>query len=138
MGRVVIVGALLLAAAFGLFEYFEREGHGLDYARTVAVNVFVFGEMLYLFNCRSLTRPSWSRGFFSNRLLFAGVAVMIGLQMLFTYLPGMNKLFGTTGLDGIAWAWILGSAVGIHVIVEIEKWIRRVWTRTHTPSGGTC
>ena len=138
MGRVVIVGALLLAAAFGLFEYFEREGHGLDYARTVAVNVFVFGEMLYLFNCRSLTRPSWSRGFFSNRLLFAGVAVMIGLQMLFTYLPGMNTLFGTTGLDGIAWAWILGSAVGIHVIVEIEKWIRRVWTRTHTPSGGTC
>ena len=30
------------------------EPQSLDVARTVAVNMFVFGEMFYLFNCRSL------------------------------------------------------------------------------------
>ena len=44
IGRIVLVGALLLAGAFGLFEYAQRTGHSLAEARTVAVNVFVFGR----------------------------------------------------------------------------------------------
>ena len=62
IGRIVLVGVLLLAGAFGLFEYGLQTGQSVEEARTVAVNVFVFGEMFYLFNCRSLTAPSWRVG----------------------------------------------------------------------------
>jgi cation-transporting ATPase F len=134
IGRIVLVGALLLAAAFGLFEYFEREGHSLALARTVAVNVFVFGEMFYLFNCRSLTLPSWRMSLRTNHFLFGGVGLMIALQMLYTYVPGMNRLFGSAPLGLSYWAWILGTALGIHVIVEVEKAIRRWWTKEHPPA----
>lgn len=58
-GRIGLVGVLLLAGSFGLVEYAQRTGHRLEEARTIAVNTFVFGEMFYLFNCRSLTAPSW-------------------------------------------------------------------------------
>ncbi len=64
-------------------------------ARTVAVNVFVFGEMSYLFNCRSLTLPSWRMSLRNNHFLFGGVGLMIALQLLYTYVPNMNRLFGS-------------------------------------------
>ena len=125
IGRIGLVGVLLLAGAFGLFEYAERTGHSLEEARTVAVNVFVFGEMFYLFNCRSLTAPSWRVSLRTNHFVLGGVGLMLALQLLFTYLPGMNRLFGTAPISLTAWAWIIGAALGVHVIVEIEKAIRR-------------
>ena len=50
---------------------------------------------------------------------------MVALQMLMTYLPGMNQLFGTAPLPAEEWLWIILVGVVIHVAVELEKWIRR-------------
>ena len=99
IGRIVLVGVLLLAGAFGLFEYAQQTGHSLEEARTVAVNVFVFGEMFYLFNCRSLTLPSWRMSLRTNHFLLGGVGLMLALQLLYTYLPGMNRLFGSAPIS---------------------------------------
>jgi cation-transporting P-type ATPase F len=134
IGRIIIVGALLLVAAFGLYEYAERTGHTLAEARTIANNVFVFGEMFYLFNCRSLTLPSWRVSLRTNHFVMGGVSVMLALQLLYTYLPGMNRLFGTAPLSLASWAWIIGSALAIHLIVELEKAVRRRRERARTPS----
>jgi cation-transporting ATPase F len=56
--RIVLVSLLLLAGAFGLFLRELAQGNPLAEARTVAVNVFVVVEAMYLFNCRSLTRSA--------------------------------------------------------------------------------
>ncbi len=123
--RIVIVGVILLVGAFGLFEYFLEAGHSVDEARAVAVNVIVFGEIFFLFNCRSLRRPSWRVSPATNPILVGGVVVMIGLQMLFTYVPTMNRIFGTAPIPASSWLWIIGVAVVVHIVMEIEKWIRR-------------
>jgi cation-transporting ATPase F len=135
IGRVGIVGVLLLVGAFGLFEYAQYTGHSLSEARTVANNVIVFGELAYLFNCRSLSMPSWRVGLRRNNFLVLGVLLMITLQMLYTYLPGMNRLFSTAPIGATAWAGIVGVALVVHVVVETEKWIRRVVSRrqVHEP-----
>ncbi len=125
LGRIAIVGVLLLIGAFGLFEYAQSKGYTVAEARTVANNVFVFGEIFYLFSCRSLTAGSWKAGLRTNRLLWLGVGIMIALQLLYTYLPGMNTLFETAPIPAHAWLWILGVSLLIHVIIEIEKFIRR-------------
>ena len=125
IGRIVLVGVLLLGGAFGLFEYGLQTGQSVEEARTLAVNVIVFGEIFYLFNCRSLTRPWWRVGLGSNRILLGGVALMVALQMLMTYLPGMNQLFGTAPFPAEEWLWIILVGVIIHLAVELEKWIRR-------------
>jgi cation-transporting ATPase F len=137
LGRIVIVGALLLAGAFGLFEYAERTGHNLEEARTMAVNVFVFGEMLYLFNCRSLTLPSWKSGLRSNHFLFGGVGLMLALQIVYTYAPGMNRLFGSAPLGTRAWGLVVAAAAVIHAAVEFEKWARRQRAKRR-PASGEC
>ena len=65
--RIVLVSLMLVICAFGLFKLelmLMNDNEAL--ARTLAVNVFVFGEMFYLFNCRSITDPVWSLGFFQQ------------------------------------------------------------------------
>ncbi|MBP7737535.1 MAG: cation-transporting P-type ATPase [Spirochaetes bacterium] len=121
--RIVLVGALLLAGAFGLFELEMAASGNLAVARTVAVNVFVMGELLYLFNCRSLTESIFRVGFFTNPLLFAGVAAMILLQLGFTYIPAMNSLFHSAPIGPAHWGYIVACAVAIYAMVGMEKMI---------------
>lgn len=123
--RILLVGALLLAGAFGMFLWVQHTGGTLKEARTVAVNVFVMVELFYLFNCRSLERSMFQLGLFSNPWVTGGVLTTIGLQLLFTYAPTMNFLFHTAPIDGETWLPIIGIGLGSYFIVELEKWIRR-------------
>ncbi|MFO7600051.1 MAG: cation-transporting P-type ATPase [Candidatus Desulfacyla sp.] len=122
--KIVLVSLLLLIGAFGLFEIELRSSGNEDLARTLAVNTFVFGEMFYLFNCRSLTRSSWRLGLFSNRWLWGGVGVMTGLQALFTYTPVFNTLFRSHPMGIVHWGLVLGYSAFISWIVGIEKLAR--------------
>jgi len=120
--RVVLVGALILVGSFGLFEWEQRiSGLSVDVARTVAVNVVVFVELFYLFNSRSLERSPFKLGLFSNRWVWLGVVVTIGLQLLFTYAPFMNSVFETAPLLLQSWLRILLFGAASFVVVEIEK-----------------
>jgi cation-transporting ATPase F len=78
--RIVLVSVLLLAGSFGLFLRELAQGNSLAEARTVAVNVFVVVEAMYLFNCRSLTHSARRVGLFSNPAIWYGVLTMALLQ----------------------------------------------------------
>ncbi len=121
--RIFLVGLLLFAGAFALFEWELYRGASVSTARTVAVNVLVFGELFYLFNCRSLRHSMFALGLFSNPWLFVGVTTMAASQLFFTYLPAMQHVFGTASLGVTEWTLIIAVSVVIYVIVEIEKWI---------------
>jgi len=125
ISRIIIVGVLLMLGAFGLFEWELTHGASEASARTAAVGVFVFGELFYLFNCRSLTRSMFAIGVFSNRWLLVGVGVMVALQLAFTYLPIMNRIFHSEPIGMTQWALILGIGLTIYLTVEVEKWLRR-------------
>lgn len=127
LGRVVFVSLLLMGACFFVFNWqLERSG-SLEMARTTVINTMVVGEILYLFNVRHFT----ASGFTRETLLGNPVAVWTGvitlvLQLLLTYAPPMQQLFGTAALDATSWVVIAALAVGLFVAVEIEKaWLRR-------------
>jgi cation-transporting ATPase F len=122
--RIALVGVLLLLGAFGLFLLELERGGNLAEARTVAANVFVMVELVYLFNCRSLTRSFWSMGLFSNRWVWLGAGLMLALQLAFTYLPLFNTLFHTAPIDARAWLGIIAFALASGLIVALEKALR--------------
>ncbi len=134
--RIALVGSLLLAGAFGLFELEMSATGNLAVARTAAVNVFVMGELLYLFNCRSLTESIFRVGFFSNPLLFAGVGAMTLLQLGFTYIPAMNSLFHSAPLGPTHWGYIMICASAIYAAVGMEKMIRGLLRRRRNKKAG--
>ena len=121
LSRILIVGACMLLGAFGLFEWALHHGASDAYARTVAVNVFVMVEAFYLFNCRSLRRSLFVGNFWGNPYVFAGFAVTVGLQLLFTYAPFMHVAFHSAPISLAAWGQVFGVAATTAVLVEIEK-----------------
>ncbi len=123
--RIILVGGMLCAAAFGLFEWELKRGASEPEARTVAVNVFVFGELFYLLNCRSLTKSMFQLGLFSNPWLFVGVTLMALLQVLYTYLPAMNWMFHGAPIPIEAWGYILMAGIIVYLVIGFEKWIRQ-------------
>ncbi|MGY1712422.1 HAD-IC family P-type ATPase [Geodermatophilus sp. SYSU D00758] len=124
-GRIVLVSALMVVGAFGLFEWALARGEPLPVARTVAVNVFVVVQVAYLLTCRSLERSVLAVGLLTNRWLLAGVTAMLALQLLFTYAPWMNTLFDSAPVDPVWWLWVTGVGVVVYAVVEAEKALRR-------------
>ncbi len=123
--RTLLVGLILLVTAFGLFWYETRYlGATLEEARSVSTSVFIILQSFYLLNCRSLVRPFFPSGLFSNPWIFAGIGVMLLLQLAFVYLPFMNTLFHTAPIPLMSWLRILGAGVVLYLIVEVEKWLR--------------
>jgi calcium-translocating P-type ATPase len=134
--RITFVGALMLIGAFGLFELAVGAGYSTEQARTLAVNAFVAMEIGYLFNCRSLEHSVLSVGLFTNRLLLLGVAVMISLQLVLTYVPLFQAAFSTASLPAQAWLPVVGVGVGVFVLVGLEKAVTGRVRRVQVSSAG--
>jgi magnesium-transporting ATPase (P-type) len=124
--RIILVGMLMLAGSFGLFLLALERGASLAEARSIAVNVFVMIETVYLFNCRSLTRPLWAVAPFSNPWVWAGAGATLLLQAMFTYLPIFQQIFGTAAISLAAWGEIALVALVAMGVMEAEKALRRV------------
>jgi cation-transporting ATPase F len=123
--RTGLVTVMMLVGAFWLFTWeLGKPGESVAQARTAVVNVIVFVELAYLFNCRSLHRSCLGAGFFGNRWLFVGAGVMVVAQILFTYTPLMNRLFHSAPIGAEAWVRIAAVALTVFVVVELEKWLR--------------
>jgi Ca2+-transporting ATPase len=132
VGRTVLVAVLMAAAAVGLFlyEYTTTEvldpNHALRKAQTLAVTGLVLIQACYLLNCRSLTAGFWKMGLFSNPSIYAGLALLLGLQIAMVHVPLFQRLFHTAPLAPRD--WLLAAAVGIVVlpVIALEKaWRRR-------------
>ncbi|MCC5888064.1 MAG: HAD-IC family P-type ATPase [Gammaproteobacteria bacterium] len=124
--RVVFVSTLLLAGTFGHFLWLEQAGASLEQARTAAVNTLVAGTLFYLFNSRYVLAPVLNRkGLFGSRAVWIAVGILLLLQVAFTHLPWLQRLFGTAGLDVLSWLAILAFGVAVLLAVEMEKWILR-------------
>ena len=123
--RVALASILLALGAFVLFQWSLQSGESVEQARTVAVNVFVMGELFYLFNCRSMSVSMFDIGLFSNGWVWLGAALMIVLQLAFTYAPPMNQLFASTPISLADWGRITAVGLVIYVLIEGEKALRR-------------
>jgi magnesium-transporting ATPase (P-type) len=120
--RISFVSVLLAVGVVALFLWEIARGDSIETARTVAVNALVMGEMFYLFNCRYLLAPvrNWN-DFTGNRYVLLTIAVLAVIQLAFTYVPFMQKMFGVVALDMAAWGLIAGFGVLLFVAVELEK-----------------
>lgn len=122
--RTLLVGILLLIAAYGLYLYELNQGATMAQAQTIVTTVFVVLESFYLLNCRSLVRPITRIGVFSNLWVYYGIAAMFLFQALFIYSPFMQSVFGTHPLELGQLLRIFGAGIILSTIITIEKSIR--------------
>ncbi|MDX6748933.1 HAD-IC family P-type ATPase [Geminicoccaceae bacterium 1502E] len=124
--RVVFVSLIMVAAVFGVFFGYERAGADMAVVRTAAVNTLVLLEAVYLLNCRHLVQPVLTReGLLGSPLALGAIATVVLFQLLFTYAPPMQLMFGTAPLAATDWLVILLAALPLLFLVEIEKRLLR-------------
>ena len=120
--RILLVSLLLGGLAMGLF-YFELDlGVPVDVARTLTVNMLVIGQIWYLFNTRHLRKHSFRTDLFTtNGVSWAAVAVLMVLQLLFTYAPFMHVAFDSAPLELRHWGLIMALGAALFLVIEGEK-----------------
>ncbi len=119
--RLGIVSVLLAGFSIAFFQLIARSGFSQQLASTVAVNTLAFGQVFYLFNCRSLREPALRQGLFGNRVAWLTAALLVALQLLFTYNGLFQTLFGTEPIPLLLWPKILLAGMVVFVVVEAEK-----------------
>lgn len=124
--RTVLVTILMLLGSFGLFLSAIETNISLEAARTMTVNAIVIGEIAYLLNTRKIYASSISTKFlYENKAMVLGIITVLIMQLLFSYLPFMQRLFNTAGLSLKEWCYILIFGITLFSIVELDKFIAR-------------
>ena len=129
--RVFFVSVLMTIGTILLFnwEYNSALSNGvssieaLPKAQTIAVTFVIMFQIFYMINCRSLKDSVFKIGFFSNQIVFIGIASILALQALFIYTPFFQQVFGTTALGSKDVLLAVGAGFLIFPIIWIEKLI---------------
>lgn len=136
--RSILVAILMLTGAFGLFVLAFGSQTDLDVARTIVVNTIVIGEIAYLLNLCTISIPMVSskqkrrqkffaffflRKYFPNKAILLAIISVILLQLFFSYVPFMQKLFNTANLNCQQWSYIWAFGVLLFLLVEVEKFV---------------
>jgi magnesium-transporting ATPase (P-type) len=124
--RVLFVGVALLAYTLWALFWVRAQGASDQLARTVAVNAITIGQVFYLLNSRYLIDSSLSfRAHLANKYLPVGIGAVVILQILFTYAPPLQRLFGTEAIPAHAWPWLFLGGLVFFLLVETEKLVIR-------------
>ncbi|MDT2759874.1 HAD-IC family P-type ATPase [Enterococcus xiangfangensis] len=119
--RIVYVSLLIMIPAYFLSMRFE----GTALQQTILLQSIVLGQAVYMINCREKFDPAINRRFFENKFLFISLGLLFILQLGVVFLPLGQQLIGTTALNLAQQLLILGNALLLFLIVELEKRISK-------------
>ncbi|MEG4961541.1 MULTISPECIES: cation-transporting P-type ATPase [unclassified Microcoleus] len=90
-------------------------------ATTVTLAAIVACQVGNVFACRSERTSIFSLGFFSNRLIWLGIAVEWALILSIIYFPSLQKVFATAPLSPWQWSLLIFCPPLILMADEIRK-----------------
>jgi len=120
----VVGSALLVDSRYASLSEEDR----LYKIRATAFNVLDFGAMSVTMSARFAYNNSFHpRVFKGNVAGIASCAIVTVLQLLLTYIPGLNSfVFGMKGMDWFGWVCVVVSMAIVFIVMELEKALRRV------------
>lgn len=126
---VLLVGIVIAAAALVTIDLYLPGGliegtRDLDNARTAGFTVLVLAQLFNALNARSETVSAFRR-MFTNRWLWAAIALTVALQVAVVHLPALNVAFGTTPLSPGQWLVCLAMASTPLLAGELRKAVLR-------------
>ncbi|MEW6161878.1 MAG: cation-transporting P-type ATPase [Nitrospirota bacterium] len=100
-------------------------------ATTACLTAIIVTQIANVFACRSFKESVFRLGIFTNRLIFAGIAFEILLQLFIVYHPFGNKIFSTHPISVEIWLILIPFALLLFSAEELRKLIvRRVWKKS--------
>ncbi len=97
---------------------------------TACLTAIVITQMANVFACRSDRESLLSLGFFTNGLIFLGVAAELLLQLFIVYHPLGNNVFMTSPISINTWLLLLPFALLLLLAEETRKLYARSFMRS--------
>ena len=120
--QIGYVSALMAIFALIGYDWFIRGGADVINATTMMVNTIVFSKIFYFFSIRTNDYGIKTLGGISKNA-WGVIALMIGLQLILTYVPFMQTIFHVEGLNIIEWVAVMIFAILIFILAELDKLI---------------
>lgn len=128
--HIVFVSVLFLGGVFGIYAYAIDKGYSAELARSMALNTLVVLEIFHLFFIRNIygTSLTWEavRG---TKVVWGTVIVITGAQFAVTYLPPLQRVFGTQSVPFLDGVLVVAVGVVFFAIIETEKQLRLAFAR---------
>ena len=126
---IVLVGVVMAAGTLSILDASLPGGliagsGDLRYAQTMAFTTLVMFQLFNVFNARS-DETSVFAGLFTNRWLWAAVAVSLVLHIAVVYVPFLQQAFSTSNLSGADWMWCAIVASSVLWVRELSKAVAR-------------
>lgn len=119
-----ILGAAMILVGYLTFEAARRSDQLPEAQQLVPTMVFTtlaFVQLLRALSARSFRKPVWRTGFRGNPILMGMLVAALLLQLAVVYVPFLQGVFETIGLNVTFIGWAIVVAVGALVIMEIAK-----------------
>jgi sodium/potassium-transporting ATPase subunit alpha len=94
-------------------------------ATTACLTGIVIAQVANVFACRSFRESVFSIGFFTNKLIFAGIAFELALQAFIVFHPWGNRIFSTHPISLSAWLVLIPFAFILFFAEEARKAVLR-------------
>nr|WP_321506690.1 cation-transporting P-type ATPase [uncultured Methanoregula sp.] len=117
-------------------QFFNLPAEGTLYlsATTMALAAVVTTQMGNVLAQRTERSSIFTIGFFSNRLIWGGIATMFVIICLIIYVPVFQQVFGTAAFPPENWLFLLALAPLLLVAEELRKGIMRGIDKRKNPA----
>jgi len=102
-------------------------------ATTACLTGIVIAQVANVFACRSFRESVFSIGFFTNKLIFLGIAFELALQFFIVYHPWGNKIFATHPIAMGTWLVLIPFAF----LLFFGEEARKAFTRHSHPASSS-
>ncbi|MFZ5993844.1 MAG: cation-translocating P-type ATPase [Thermodesulfobacteriota bacterium] len=124
-----------IEAAAGLFGFFYVLNNGgwewgeilaanhplYMQATTACLTAIIITQVANIFACRSFRESIFRIGFFSNKLIFVGIASELVLQLFIVYHPWGHEIFSTYPIAVTVWLALIPFAFILFAAEELRK-----------------
>ncbi|MCX7782470.1 MAG: cation-transporting P-type ATPase [Meiothermus sp.] len=110
---------------WGQFLGLPAEGPLYQAATAMTLAAVVFTQIGNLFAQRTERTSVFRVGFFSNRLVWVGIATELLLLAAIVYVPFLQGIFGTAAFAWQHWLFLLAWMPVLLVADELRKWVVR-------------
>jgi magnesium-transporting ATPase (P-type) len=119
--RVILTATVMGGVAFALYTWLLSQGYTMEEARNGTLLLMVLFENIHVFNCRSETRSVFRHNPMRNPILLFGTAAAQLVHIGAMYTPWLSDVLGIQPVSPQHWLELLGLALTILVVMEIQK-----------------
>jgi len=127
---IAVVGVVMAAGTLFVLDAslpggFVNGSGDLRYGQTMAFTTLMLFQIFNVVNARSDEQSAFVH-LFTNRWLWTAMGVSVALQVAVVHVPGLQRAFGTVGLNGKDWLYCLMVASSVLWVREISKLVGAV------------